>query len=726
MNNTQTHYRACNLCEAMCGLEIQVEGGMALSIRGDKADPFSQGHICPKATALADVYTDPDRLKRPLRRTASGWEEIGWEEAFDETVKGIRRVQEKYGRNTMGVYLGNPNVHNLGLMLYNAPFIRSLRTRNRFSATSIDQLPHHVAALLMFGHQLLLPIPDVDRAQFMLMLGANPLASNGSLMTAPGIERRLKQLKARGGKLVVVDPRRTETAVLADQHIFIKPGLDALLLLALIHTLYGEDLLKPGRLADFTDGFDEIAVIASDFAPERVAARLGILAETIRQLARELAGAERGVVYGRIGLSTQPFGGICQWLINVLNILTGNLDRAGGAMFTLPAFDIVGLTAMMGSTGRFGHRQTRVRGLPAFGGEFPVSALAEEILTPGDGQIRGMVTVAGNPVLSAPNGRQLDKALAELEFMVSLDIYLNETTRHAHIILPTTTGLETEHYDLVFHALAVRNTAKYAPALFPPAEGARHDWEILRELRNRLENRYEADRSTMLGKMDFQRRLRPDQILDLALRFGPYGANGINRGRLGGEGMKLRLLKNAPHGLDLGPLQPILRERLCTPSRRIVLVPEALAADVARVKAALLAEDGVENGRYPLSLIGRRQLRSNNSWMHNSPRLVKGKNRCTLLMHPADAAARGLTPGQTVNACSRVGEIELSLEVTEEIMPGVVSIPHGWGHNRPGIQMETAQAHPGASLNDLTDDQRVDDLTGNAAFSGVPVEVAGI
>lgn len=728
MKPTQTHYRACNLCEAMCGLEIQVAGDAVLSIRGDKDDPFSQGHICPKATALADIYTDPDRLKRPLRRTATGWQEISWDEAFAETVQGIRRVQEKYGRNALGIYLGNPNVHNLGLMLYNAPFIRSLRTRNRFSATSIDQLPHHVAALLMFGHQLLLPIPDVDRTQFMLMLGANPLASNGSLMTAPGIKRRLKQLQTRGGKLVVVDPRRTETAVLADQHIYIQPGMDALLLLALIHTLYSEDLLKPGRLAAFTDGFDDIALIAADFAPEQVTSRLGIAAETIRQLARQLAGAESGVVYGRMGLSTQPFGGVCQWLINVLNILTGNLDKEGGAMFTLPAFDLVGLTTMTGQSGRFGHRQTRVRGLPAFGGEFPVSALAEEILTPGDGQIRGMVTVAGNPVLSAPNGRQLDKALAELEFMVSLDIYLNETTRHAHIILPTTTGLETAHYDLVFHALAVRNTAKYAPALFPPAEGARHDWEILRELRNRLENRHEADRATMLGKMDFQRRLRPEQILDLALRFGPYGANGINRDRLEGEGMKLRQLKNAPHGIDLGPLQPILKERLCTPTRRISLAPQPLVADVARVKAELLTENGAagggQNGRYPLSLIGRRQLRSNNSWMHNSSRLVKGKERCTLLMHRSDAAARGLADGQTVKIYSRVGQISLPLELTDDIMPGVVSIPHGWGHNRPGVQMGVAQAHPGASLNDLTDDQLVDELTGNAAFSGVPVEVA--
>lgn len=724
MTELYTHYRTCNLCEAMCGLEIKVDGTHILSIKGDKDDPFSRGHICPKATALEDIYHDPDRLKYPVRRTPSGWERISWDEAFDEVVSNIQRIQGEHGRNAVGIYLGNPNVHNLGLILYNTPFIRSLKTKNRFSATSVDQLPSQYAAYLMFGHQLLFPVPDVDRTHYFLMLGANPLASNGSLMTAAGIENRLKGLQKRGGKLVVIDPRRTETAVLANEHHFIQPGTDALFLLALIHTLFVEGLVKPGRLAEFTDGLETIEQLAADFAPEDVAGYTGIAAEEMRRIARELTAAASGVVYGRIGVSTQKFGGLCQWLINVLNVLTGNLDAPGGAMFTRPAVDVVGLTTLTGQTGRVGHAHSRVRGLPAMGGEFPAAAMAEEILTPGEGQIRGMITVAGNPVLSTPNGAQLDQALAQLDFMVAIDIYINETTRHANIILPTTTGLETEHYDLVFHLLAVRNTAKYSPALFEPEEGMRHDWQVLGELRRRLEGGGPINRKTLPGKIEFQKRLPPHQLIDLALRFGPYGARPLN-GKPTGHNLTLAKLKRTPHGVDLGPLQPILQERLLTPNRRIVLAPEPLVADVARLKETF----GVGSGRSvtgpdELVLIGRRDLRTNNSWMHNAPRLVKGKERCTLLMHPADAAARQLAHGQMVAVASRVGQVTLPLEVTEAVMPGVVSIPHGWGHGREAIQLAVAQAHPGVSINDLTDECELDALTGNAAFSGTAVTVA--
>lgn len=711
--SNRTHFRTCNLCEAMCGIAIELDdNGRILSIKGDADDPFSQGHICPKAVALQDVYHDPDRLKRPLRRTATGWEEIGWEEAYDEVVANLRRVQAAHGRDAVGVYLGNPNVHNMGSILYAPNFIRALGTRNRFSATSVDQLPHHYAAFFMFGHQLLLPVPDVDRTDFFLMLGANPLVSNGSLMTAGGIERRLKALQARGGRLVVVDPRRTETAVLADTHLAIRPGSDAALLLALIHTVVAEDMVKPGRLADVTDGLGDLPALVAPFTPERVAATTGIPAATIRQLARDFATAERAVCYGRIGTSTQAFGGTTTWLINVLNLITGNLDEPGGAMFTLPAFDAVGMTTAFGAIGRYGRWQSRVRGLPEFGGELPVAALAEEILTPGDGQIRAMVTVAGNPVLSTPNGRQLDAAFARLEYMVAIDIYLNETTRHAHIILPPTTGLETDHYEVVFHVLAVRNTAKYSPALFPPGPDARHDWEILRDLRVRLEA---TGGKLRRGKGDVFHRLAPARVVDLGLRYGPYGGWGRN---LGKQALSLRKLKRAPHGVDLGPLRPVLLQRL--PASRIKLMPHLFVADLARVERELL------NGRGPadaLQLIGRRQLRSNNSWMHNSERLVRGKDRCTLLMHPSDAAVRGLTDGQPVVVASRVGRVALPLELDEGMRPGVVSMPHGWGHGRDGTQLAVANAHPGVSINDLTDELAIDPVTGNAAFCGIAVAV---
>ncbi len=739
MSPSQTHFRTCNLCEAMCGLEIEVQDGDVLTIRGDKADPFSHGHICPKATALADIYHDPDRLRQPVRRTPTGWETIGWDEAFAEVVTNLKRIQAENGRNAIGIYQGNPNVHNMGAMLYAPPFVRTLRTQNRFSATSADQLPHHFAAYFMFGHQLLLPIPDVDHTDFMLMLGANPLVSNGSIMTAGGIGNRLKKLQKRGGQLVVIDPRRTETAVFANTHHFIKPGSDVLLLLALLHTIFAEGLDTPGRLAAIADGLNDIQQAVAHFSPEVAAAPTGMPAESIRQLARDFAGAETAVCYGRIGVSTQKFGGLCQWLINLLNFVTGNLDSPGGAMFTLPAIDVVGITAASGKTGGYGRWHSRVRNAPEFGGELPVSVLAEEILTPGDGQIKGLVTIAGNPVLSTPNGRQLDEAFSGLEFMAAIDIYINETTRHANIILPPTTGLETEHYDLIFHMLAVQNSAKYSPALFAPAENGRHDWQIFQELRRRMTGKPLPKRNSLRGKLDFFARMTPSQIIDLGLRFGPYGAYRLHKKKLpqqGKQGLKLPILKQQVHGVDLGPLQPNLKRRLCTSNRHIKLAPQLMLADLQRVRRVLIDGDqysvnsdqysvngGQESvdGEQVLTLIGRRQLRSNNSWMHNSPRLLRGKDRCTLLIHPDDAAAHGLANGDSVAVCSRTGRVVLPLAVSAEMMLGVVSIPHGWGHDREGVLLQTAVQHPGVSINDLTDDQQLDHLTGNAVFSGVAV-----
>lgn len=696
----QTHFRTCHLCEAMCGLALSVENGRVTAIRGDAADPFSQGHICPKALALTDIHEDPDRLRQPLRRTGTTWETMGWEEALDEAAARLQEVQARYGPDAVGVYLGNPNVHSLGSMLFNGVLLRALRTRNRFSATSVDQLPHHLAARHMFGHQLLLPIPDVDRSDYMLILGANPLVSNGSLMTAGGIERRLKGLQARGGKVVVIDPRRTATARLADEHHFIRPGSDVLFLLGVAHTLLAEGLARPGRLADFSEGSAELEAALAPYTPERVAPPTGIEAATIRRLARELAAAPAAACYGRMGVSTQTFGGLCQWLINGVNWLTGNLDRPGGVMFTTPAVDIVDERR----AGQFGRYRSRVRGLPEFAGELPAAALAEEIATPGSGQIRALVTLGGNPVLSTPNGAALDEALAGLAYMVSIDIYRNETTRHAHLILPPTTGLETSHYDLIFHVLAVRNTARYSPALFEPAAGARHDWQIFRGL---------AQRMGALDPSHPMSQLTPEQALDFGLQTGPYG----------GQGLSLAQLQAQPHGIDWGPLQPRLPERLFTADKRIKLAPAPFLADLGRVEATFWGATDDAAG-YELRLIGRRDLRSNNSWMHNSPRLMRGKTRCTLWMHSADADARGLHDGQMVRLASRSGQIELPLEVTDDIMPGVVSAPHGWGHDRAGVALAVAQAQPGASLNDVTDAARLDALSGNAALNGTPVRVS--
>jgi len=728
---SHVHHRACNLCEAICGLRITVEDGEIVDIRGDEKDPLSRGHICPKAVALQDIYHDPDRLRRPLRREGSEWREVSWDEALGETAERLAAIRADHGADAIAAYAGNPNVHNSGSLLFGPAFLRALGTRRRFSATSVDQLPHHVAARWMFGHMLLLPVPDLDRTSFLLVLGANPLASNGSLMTAPDVRKRLKDILDRGGQVVVIDPRRTETARLAGRHHFIRPGTDALLLASLLATLFEEDLADPGRLAGFTDGLKVLANRVAPFPPERIAEATGVPAAEIRQLARELAAAESAAVYGRVGVSVQEFGTLCQILINALNVVTGNLDRPGGAMFATPAVDAV---ARFGA-GKSGRWKSRVRGLPEFAGELPVATLAEEILTEGSGRVRALVTAAGNPVLSTPNGRQLDRALERLEFMVSLDFYLNETTRHAHLVLPPTSPLEHDHYDLVFHLLAVRNTARYSPPLFDPPPDSLHDWQIFAELERRL------GRGTVKARLGrwVRRWLGPRGLLDLGLRTGPYGAGF----RPWGNGLTLRKLEGEAHGVDLGPLEPRLPGLLRTKDRRIPLVPEALPGELRRLEKKLGRWQKQKDAGAPMLLIGRRQVRSNNSWMHNYSRLMKGEDRCTLLMHPEDAARLGLGAGATdhggddrgdnggdngrgahrVTVTSRVGQVEVPVEISDEVMPGVVSLPHGWGHDRPGVRLRVASESPGVSLNDLTDDRAIDPASGVAALTGLPVRV---
>ncbi|MDB5212745.1 MAG: Oxidoreductase, molybdopterin-binding protein [Myxococcaceae bacterium] len=722
---TRTHFRACNLCEAMCGLRIEAEGDRVTSIRGDEEDPLSRGYLCPKAFALKDLHEDPDRLRTPMRRVGAGesarWEPLGWDEALDEAARGLSRAQAAHGRDAVGTYLGNPNVHNTGAVLFAPMFGRALRTKNRFSATSVDQLPSMLASYWMLGHQLLLPVPDVDRTAHFLILGANPLASNGSLMTAPNMKGRIDAILARGGRVVVIDPRRTETAARADEHVFIRPGTDALLLLAMLHVVL-EKKPSMGRLAAFTDGIDELEKAAKDATPERAAAPTGIPAATIRRLAEDFARAPSAVAYGRVGTSTQPFGTLCQWLINALNIVTGNFDREGGAMFPKPALDPLLLASGLGvPRGSYGRWKSRVRGLPEFAGELPVAALAEEILTPGEGRIRALVTIAGNPVLSTPNGGRLDEALASLDFMIAIDPYLNETTRHANLILPPPSPLERIHYDVVFHLLAVHETARFAPALFDKGPDARHDWQILLGLARRIE----AAKGTRRGfqsalKLRALEALGPETILDVGLRLGPHGPR-LSPPRVG---MSLRKLKKAPHGVDLGPLTASLPKRLFTKEKRIRLAPPPLLEDLARLWKAFPARESVEgeNGK-GLLLVGRRHLRDNNSWMHNSKQLMAGKPRCTLFINPEDATRLGLTTGGEALVRSRVGEVKVPITVTDDMMPGVVSLPHGYGHARSGVKLGVAAAHAGVSINDLTDEQVLDDLSGNAAFSGVEVTV---
>jgi anaerobic selenocysteine-containing dehydrogenase len=694
------HHRACHLCEAICGLTIEtteVEGRVQItSIKGDAQDTFSRGHICPKAVALQDIQNDPDRLRQPMRRVGSEWLPIEWEDAFDLVAERLAAIQERHGQNAVAVYQGNPSVHNYGLMTHSNYFLGLLKTRNRFSATSVDQLPHHLTSHLMYGHGLLLPIPDIDHTDFMLILGGNPLASNGSIMTVPDVEKRLKAIQARSGKVVVVDPRRSETAAMADQHLFVRPGGDAALLFGLLNTLFAEGLTHDSHLP--VDGLEEVRAAVKGFTAEAMSPLCAVPAEQIRQLARDFAAAPTAVCYGRMGVSTQAFGTLCHWLVQLINLVTGNLDRVGGALCTEPAVDLVAST----SGGHFNLWQSRVSGRPEYAGELPVSALAEEMLTEGQGQVRALITVAGNPVLSTPNGRQLEQALDGLEFMVSVDLYINETTRYADLILPSTSALENDHYDTTFNMFAVRNVTRFNRAILAKPEGALHDWEIFVGLAKAF--------AAKTGK-ELKPTIPPAQMIDRGLRAGLYGDASQHR-------LSLATLFDHPHGVDLGPLKSNLAPRLKTANQRVQAAPAAILADLARF-AALQVPAFDE-----LLMIGRRHVRSNNSWMHNYHRLVKGKPRHQLLMHPDDLASRGLNDGQRVRVSSRVGAIEVEVLSSLDMMKGVVSLPHGWGHARPGVQMSIASGQPGASANDLTDECQLDELSGNAALNGVPVTVA--
>ena len=701
---TDTRLGVCNLCEAICGLQITLADGRVAGIRGNPDDPLSRGHVCPKGVALADVYDDPDRLRRPVRRVGDRWEQIGWEEALDLVADGLATAINDHGRDAVGLYLGNPNAHSLGSMTHGTAMVKSFRSRNKFSATSVDQLPHQLVAWLLYGHQLLVPVPDLDRTSFFLVLGGNPMASNGSLMTAPDFPGRLRALKARGGRMVVVDPRRTETAKVASEHHFIRPGTDALLLLAMLHVLFEEGLTTPPA---YVEGVESVRVAVRPFTPELAEGPTGIAADEIRRLTREYAAADGAAAYGRVGVSTHEFGTVCQWAVQCLNVLTGNLDQVGGSMFTEPAVDAVG-RGLIGR-GHYDVWRSRVRGLPEFGGELPASVMREEIVTPGEDQVRAMLTVAGNPVLSTPDGKRLGEAMRSLDFLAAVDIYLNETTRLADVVLPPTTALERDHYDLVFHVLAVRNTARFTPAVLPKPDGAMDDWEIYREIALRTTARLK-DKKPLRKRAAERARLSVSPTRTIAALL-----------RLGRTGVTMRSLRAHPEGVDLGPLRPdLLPGRLQTRDHRVHLAPDLVLRDLDRV---LGAADQAPPGD-GLLLIGRRHQRTNNSWMHNTERLTRGRPRHQLMMHPDDLAARSLTDGSTVTVSSRVGTVRVEVAATDEVMPGVVSLPHGYGHQDTSGTLAHASEVPGPSINDLTDPELLDAVSGVAAFNGVPVTVA--
>jgi anaerobic selenocysteine-containing dehydrogenase len=729
-------HRICPLCEASCGLAIELDGQRIARIRGDEADVFSAGFLCPKAVSLKELHEDGDRLRTPLVKRDGRFVAVSWDEAWAEIERRLPPIIAAHGADAVATVLGNPVAHKMSLMLYFPRLARALGTRNMYSASSVDQVPKMLSVGLMFGNWMTVPVPDIERCDYLLILGANPMVSNGSMWTVPDYRGKAKALRARGGKIVVIDPRRSETAQAADAHHFIRPGGDVFLLLGLAHTLFDENLVRLGRLAPHVAGLDALRAAVQPYAPERMAARCGVPADVMRTLARELAGARRGAIYGRIGTCTQLYGTLASWLIDAINVLTGHLDAEGGAMFPKAAAFAANTRGKPGA-GRgvvMGRYRSRVAGAPEVMGELPVTCLAEEIDTPGPGQVRALIAIAGNPVLSAPNGARLAAALDGLDFMVSMDIYLNETSRHADVILPGVSPLEDAHYDVSFGQLSHRNHARYSPPVLARAGGQPDEWESLLRLAAiaRGMGRH-ADLDALdaaLLEEELQKSAGPatphimaalaprrgvERMLDLALRSGPYG----DQFGAQPDGLTLAKVQAAPSGIDLGPMQPRIPEVLRTPSGKIELAPAPLLADLARVDAALAAPAGAPE----LVIIGRRQLRSNNSWMHNLPVLAKGPYRCTVLVHPADAARLGLADGGSAQIRNGARMVQAQVALSEEMMPGVVSLPHGWGHDLPGTRLGVAAERPGANLNALLDEQLRDPLSGNAVLSGVAVEM---
>ncbi len=696
------HRFTCNLCEAMCGLQVKIEGSTIGAIRGDPDDPFSRGHVCPKANALRELHEDPDRLRSPMRKTANGFVPIGWDEALQLVGEKLRALRTAHGKDAIALYVGNPTVHSHRASLGSQVLTAALGTKNRFDPNSQDSNPRLFACWQMYGDPLSIPVPDIDRTQHVLMLGANPAVSNGSMWALGDVRRRFAALRERGGSLVVVDPRVNETATTwATRHHFIRPGGDAALLFALLAVLFEEGLVQEGAVRVVARGLGALRELARELPPERVAPAIGIPAPVIRAMARELAAAKAACVYGRVGTCQNEFGPVASWLIEALNVVTGNLDRPGGSMFPTPAADIgpLGRVVMKEPYARW---RSRVRGLPEFLGALPSAVLAEEIETPGEGQIRALVCFAGNPVLSTPNGARLERALGSLDFMVAVDMYLNETTRHADVVLPTKHVFETGNFDLVLSRFTVRNVAKYSAPILETTDDTRDDWDVLADLAVRIAG---PDVAWLQRGLRRAARRLPERIVDGLLRTGRYG---------------LSLAELDSRGRELGPLVPSLRERVHTVDRKIQLAPELLVRDVPRLVRWIDARARDGGG---LRLVGRRHLRSNNSWMHNARSLVKGPARTQVLLHPSDAERLGLPDGALVRLRSRVGAVTATLTVDAAMMPGVASLPHGWGHASAAATLSVAGAIGGPNANELTDEELVEPVLGTSILNGVPITI---
>ncbi len=734
--STETIYRSCPTCEASCGLVMEVDRTQkqVISIKGDPDNHRSKGYVCAKSQAFRYIYEDQERLTKPVKKMNGQWQEISWEVALSETAKRLADIRDQYGKDAIAMYYGNPNGHNFSTQIYTQMFITLLNTERFFSAGSVDQQPKNLGCELLYGNGWVFPIPDLDNTDFFVCMGGNPMVSQGSLMSAPDIENRLKALQARGGKIVVIDPRRTETADVANQHLFVRPGTDAFLLMAFVNELFATGRVTPGRLADFTDGIEKLESLSAPYTPERVAAITGVPANRLRQLVDDFCSASAPVLYARIGLCTQQFGTLASWLVDVVNILTGRLDAKGGAMFPRPATAHNDPTMVPPELG-YNRWQSKARGFPEYMSMLPASLMAEEMELRGEHQVRALLTVAGNPVLSVPNGKRIHAAMDDLEFVVAFDFYINETTSQADIIIPSTTQLEHSNYDFLFSATCVRNFAQYSPQVFAPPSGALEQWEIINEVTARMNGMTRTDLEAMmldgmiaqlqanapnlahLSVDDIKQKTAehegPERLLDIMLRAGPYGD------KFEGDGLTLAQLKQMPHGLDLGALEPRFPELLATKNKRIDIAPDIITSDILRLQAALEKGPGDQ-----MLLIGRRHIRDMNSWLHNLNNYARGKNRCTLLINSQDAQRIGLTAGGIARITSKVGEFDAEVDINDSIMPGVVSLPHGFGHTYRNTRQSVATAlTPGVSANDLVDDNEMDVPSGTSVVNGVPVSI---
>jgi anaerobic selenocysteine-containing dehydrogenase len=734
----------CRICEPLCGMVATVEDGELVQLRPDKDHPLSKGFACPKGIAFAEVHNDPDRVLHPLRKNASGeFEQVGWEEALDDIAKRLGAVRAEHGGNSIGGYFGNPSAFNMAHTLWFPAFMKAIGSRNIYSAGSQDVNNRFVASELLYGSPITAPIPDLARTDLLVIIGANPLVSHGSVMSAPRIKEELHGITDRGGRVVVVDPRRSETAR-EFEWLPVNPDGDAWLLLSLLHVLFEDGLADQGALAEQARGADDLRRLAAPFAPEETEAHHGIPAADVRKLAEDLANTKRAAVYGRTGTCLGRSGTLTTFLLDAVNVVAGNLDRVGGAMFgTLGAPGERRATkAALGGILKTGAARSRIGGFPSVLATMPGALMAKEMTTPGEGQIRALILSAGNPVLSVPNGDELEAALDGLDFFVAMDLYVNETNAHADYVLPATTMYERDDFPIAFQTLFTTPFRQATRAVVPPRGEAREEWTVLEEVMRRMPEGPRRVRAFQVGRRLFgplaKAAMSPMRVADNIVRMGKGGDRfGLKRG-----GLNLKkLLDEHPSGVIVDDhLQPgALGTIAWHDDRKVHLDAPGIAEEIERLNERPADPD------FPLSLIGMRELRSENSWMHNSPLLQRGGRVQTARIHPADAEAIGVADGARVAVISPNGRIELPALLTDEVKQGVVAIPHGWGHKGSG-SWRTANSsgagksdgngngkpvpgtEGGVNINLLmsTEVEDVEPLAGMAHLNGVPIRLEAV